>query len=321
MSVAPSATPHNRPSRTQVVITCANRKTRPVPAPLRLGQLAPLKPGQRVEAWVKRLQSAEEPALRACDLYAGEHWQVARHLPVMAESTDWHTTLWVCSAGYGLVSADAPLRPYAATFSPRHVDSVGSRAELGDWWQGLSAWPGPVPGAPRSLVDLARADPHATLLVALSPPYLEACAEDLLAAAAILASPEQFTIISVGAPRRGTLGAHIAPGDARLQHALGGTRQALNARVIAYLLGQRTHPLTRSAIAHTLDRLLASQPPLPQYHRDPQSDAQVTAFIRQRLSINPRLTHSRLLRELRDAGRACEQGRFAALFRAVQEEV
>ena len=48
------------------------------------------------------------------------------------------------------------------------------------------------------------------------------------------------------------------------------------------------------------------------------ADQEVRAFVRDRLADDPQATHTRLLRELRDSGRACEQQRFAGLFRAEQ---
>jgi hypothetical protein len=56
------------------------------------------------------------------------------------------------------------------------------------------------------------------------------------------------------------------------------------------------------------------------YQRSPRTDPQVTTFIRRRLTTDPEATSSRLLREFRDLGYACEQGRFAALYRAVRED-
>src|SRR5258707_1212852 len=81
----------------------------------------------RATAWVERLASeVNTPAVRAVDLYAGEHWRVAASLPdlVIDAATGTDARLWACSAGYGLIPAHAMVRPYAATLSPGHADSV-----------------------------------------------------------------------------------------------------------------------------------------------------------------------------------------------------
>jgi anti-sigma factor RsiW len=307
--------------RVHLVVACANRKTQPVPSSLQLRHIVGADPARRAALWVDQLEQSTEPTMPARKLYAGEHWQVVRGLESIAATAGLDASLWVCSAGYGLVSADAPLRPYAATFATGHADSVS--ADPGNrprWWTSLTDWKGPVPSAPRTLRDLARGQPHAVFLVALSSAYLAACTGDLLGLADELASPEQLTIISTGTRSSGPLGRHLAPATAQLQPVLGGTRQSLNARVLAYLLREQAAALTHTYIQRVLGGLLAAAPPLARYERTPRTDRQVEVFIRRRLASEPRVTASRLLREFRDLGYACEQGRFAALYRAVCED-
>jgi hypothetical protein len=158
------------------------------------------------------------------------------------------------------------------------------------------------------------------MVLAVSPPYLDACSDDLAAAARGLRRPTQLSVICAGASRR-TLPDHLLPGDARLQHVLGGTRQALNVRVLEYLLRNHRGPLTRDVAHDLLTRLLADQPALIRYERRRCSDAEISKFIRSRLSTDPSLSHTHLLREFRDEDMACEQSRFAALFAAMRAEL
>jgi hypothetical protein len=307
-------------ARVHLVVTCANRKTRPIPSTLRLRHIRRRAPAARASAWIDQLEGSREPTLPARDLYAGEHWQVVRDLEQTAAVAGLGATLWVCSAGYGLVPAGAFLRPYSATFTTGHLDSVGDNSrESSSWWRALAAWPGPEPTAPRTLEDLARREPNAVLLLALSSVYLAACAEDVQRAAAELASPEHLTIISAGTDPRGPLERHLVPADARLQSALGGTRQSLNVRILARLLHEPT-PLTHTEISGTLEGWLKAAPPLVKHERLPRTDAQVAGFIRRRLVAEPDATASRLLREFRDLGFACEQHRFAGIYHALGED-
>jgi hypothetical protein len=299
-----------------VVVTCTNRKSRCVPRALRLRDVPVGAAGPRANAWIDRLESDPTPAVPALDLYCGEHWHVARRL--VAPAAHASPTLWVCSAGYGLVRADATLRPYAATFSPGHADSVGADAgTLAGWWGTLAGWPGPQPGTPRRLAELAAADPSSTLLLALSPAYLRACADDVLAAAAALASPDQLSVICLGRVGDDRLRDYVLPADARLQHVLGGTRQALNTRLLAHLLTRHEGALLRPALRRATARLLSGLPPVPTYDRRARSDAQVTAFITRRLRASSGASCTRLLREYRDGGYRCEQSRFRRLYDAV----
>jgi len=106
----------------------------------------------------------------------------------------------------------------------------------------------------------------------------------------------------------------MVPADARLQRFLGGTRQALNARIAAYLLSDGIS--SRAEATQSMMRLLAQQAPLTRYERKKLSDREVTEMIACRLAQAPGTSASRLLREFRDAGYACEQQRFAGLYRA-----
>jgi hypothetical protein len=148
----------------------------------------------------------------------------------------------------------------------------------------------------------------------LSAPYLAACRADVLAAAARLREPDQLSVISAGTRPDSELADLILPTDARLQHVLGGTRATVNVRTAEYLLaaGLADH----AAMRDHLTRLLAAQPPLTRYDRQPMTDTEVREFIREHLRVDPAAGHTRLLRVLRGSGRACEQGRFAGLFRA-----
>ena len=78
----------------------------------------------------------------------------------------------------------------------------------------------------------------------------------------------------------------------------------------------RPGSLTTTRWSNALAKLLADQPAVARYDRRPATDAEVRAFIRAGVRRRPRSYAHQLLREFRDANRACEQARFADLFRA-----
>jgi hypothetical protein len=307
-----------------VVVTCTQRKRRPIPAGLHLRRIPAVEPVGRCWMWRERLIASAGPeAVPAVDLYGGEHWQVARALPAHGAEGRRKVAVWVCSAGYGLIPAEAPLRPYAATFSSAQPDSVlrpgAPASDLAVWWRELSAWEGPAPGTPRTITSLARSDPSASVLVALSPPYLRACGRDLTDAA--VEAGGRLAVICAGGAPAGPLAEVALPADARLQAAVGGARGSLNVRIAAHLVAAHDGPFTRPALAATLSDLLGRQPPLRRYDRQELDDDDVVRFITAELDgLNgaaPGATP--LLRRLRDSGFACEQHRFASLYRLVKE--
>jgi hypothetical protein len=296
--------------RVRVVVTCTRRKTRPISRSLHMRNVPGARLSTRFRHWTERLTNPAVQRVPALDLYAGEHWTIARRLCGEAEKPA-KIDLWVCSAGYGLIPVDAPIAPYSATFVPGDPDSVPGTAA--DWWETLADWEGPVGGA-RSFVELVSSDPSARLILVLSAAYLRACHNDICKAAEKLSDPRLLSILSAGTKHDRDLSDFLLPVDARLQPLLGGTLQALNIRATEDLLttGLDSH----DNMSASLQRLLAEQPPPRRYNRRRATDAELRSFIRDHLRSNPLATHTRLLRELRDADYASEQGRFAALFDA-----
>lgn len=296
-----------------IIVTCTERKTAQVPERLHLRNVPEAAPWERASAWIERLAAEQAtPAMRVQDLYAGEHWRVATSLPSLVADVDAY--LWACSAGYGLISAHAEVRPYAATLSPGHADSVsGGRPGAAVWWQSIASWEGPEPGVPRSIAELAGSDTDATFILVLSATYLQACGADIEAAAAAIADPDRFMIVSSGTRPAGLFGQLLLPADARLQAHLGGTRQVLNVRIAADLLARQL--TRRTAAVGYLVGLLEEQPEIRRYDRKKLSDDEVMNWIRDAREKLPGASASRMLRVFRDSGYACEQGRFAELHR------
>jgi len=114
----------------------------------------------RVAAWRERLAQAVD-RVPLHQLYRGDHWTHALGLPGVAAASGFDADLWVASAGLGLQPVATPAPSYAATFSPRHPDSVGqNNEERAQWWAALQASAG---GA--TLADLAQRGP---VLLAMS---------------------------------------------------------------------------------------------------------------------------------------------------------
>jgi hypothetical protein len=303
------------PATVHVIVTCSNRKSRPIPARLQLGQVPGRSAAQRARSWIARLAGTSSTTqVTALDLYAGEHWSVAREFPALHRPGE-DIRLWACSAGYGLIPAEAPVMPYHATLTPGQADSVPGA--VASWWSFLSEWPGPAPHQPRSIRALVAADPAAVFMFMLSKSYLRACGADIAAACAHISDLDRLLIVSAGARPQGDLAAFMVPADARLQACMGGTRRALNARIGAYLLSAGIR--SKDEAAGHLARLLAAQPPIPRYDRKKQSDREILDVIAERLAHAPATSANRLLREFRDAGLACEQHRFSRLYRSLVE--
>ncbi len=306
------------PPTVRVVVTCSNRKRLPTPARLRVRTLRARNVAARARTWIARLDGVAAESLIARDLYAGEHWQIARSLADVGREVGLAVEVWIASAGYGLVRWDHPLKPYAATFAPGHPDSVvpdlhPGRAEAsGRWWQELSKWPGPQPHLPRSITALAAQHPGDHLVVALSSTYLAALRSDLVEARG--SHPDHLLVVSAGTRGVPGLGSSLMPVDASLQIHVGGTRLSLNARVVRWLI--QTWPQHHLESAQ-VSRCLVGFPQEPWQGPQPRTrltDDEVLEYILREQSTATGSSKTVLLRRLRASGRACEQSRFGVLF-------
>ena len=306
-----------------VIVTCTKQKTRKCPPALQLGNVHGRTIDARVRQWKLRLDRTEGETIGPRSLYAGDHWAVARNLGGLAKPNE-QILVWVISAGYGLLGLDAPIQPYSATFSTRHPDSVvlpydtlayDASADKRAWWNALIDlnW---NREKPFSLADLAAEYPDSPMLIAASGNYLHAVQDDLINAREKLNDLDLLAIMAAGTSQLGELTQHLIPSDARLQPVVGGVLRSLNVRLLRYALEtSRRTPPSLSNLSRRFQKLLNEAPDRPKYDRAPVSDDEVRRFVQKAIRQNKRVTQTGLLRELRDSGKACEQGRFRALFK------
>lgn len=310
-----------------LIVTCTSRKTQSPTRGCRLRDLHAKSVSARVHNWIDVLRaktSTNESRVEAFKLYCGESWSVVRALPMVARKSGLSLRLWICSAGYGLISPESEICPYSATFSPQEIDCVtrgfntkARRAAAQQWWHQIARWSGPRGNQVRSLTSLARKYRRTPLIIVASSDYLYALEKDLGGALDALSDPDLLLIISAGTRSFGKFTNNLVPCDARLQAVVGGTRASLNIRV-ARLLLERTDkkPLGIKHVSAQLGRLLRRQPPIEAQQRRVVTDQQVRRFIRLHGHKNGIIiSRSALLRQFRNSGKACEQSRFANLYR------
>lgn len=284
-------------SKLTVVVTCTNRKK------LRPAQGCSIRDlpvattvAARADIWLERIASAKDVvALRG--LYKGDAWRRSLDIERAARAKGFAVEMLVASAGLGLRALDETGPSYGATFSSGHPDSVGSGAE---WWQAIAG---------ESRGRLLRAAQEGALMFVVSTAYGRALEEDMR-----LAAREAHECLIVGGARDIEGATRITP-PAALSQELGGALSSLNQRAarewIERLEGSAL--VEADALRHWYSRVGRLEP-RPVQEREPISDAAVREFVRQLHGRSPRTSRTRALRNLRDAGFACEQSRFARLF-------
>jgi len=302
-----------------IIASCSDSKSEP--AAVRLRDVRARSLEERFVKWRDALNDAPVARVDAEHLYQGGYWTVVRGLPAIATAMGWHAQLWAVSAGYGVVKNSKKLVPYSATFARGHEDSVstGAHDETATTW-----WRCATTGKRRlgtSVRAIAAADPSSTILVIASPPYVAAMEDDLASSMGEFSGKGALFIVSSRVPATETkLGRCWLPSRGALQTGLGGALVSLHARTARHLLATVSpQDFVKEKLSTMTAKLEGVEQRKQRVSGSAMSDDEVLTFIKSRLASEPKLGHTRLLRELRESGRACEQRRFRGLFNQVKQ--
>jgi hypothetical protein len=256
----------------------------------------------------RRVVSSRTAVAPAADLYAGRAFGLARDT-----ARRFDCRLYVISAGLGLVAGDMPAPAYGLTVSPNTPESIQAKAEgpfaAADWFEEMLS--GPCSAAWSEVFEQGVGH----VFIALTRPYAG------MVGTSLARLPQHYldrlSLFGAGIesalPR--LLHPTIAPYDDRLDTIFPGTRSDFAQRAMVHYADHIAQNATDRDAGHRLiAATLASVDRPVRVVRPGADDSALIALIRTLLT--PQASASRLLRQLRDDnGIACEQGRFARLFR------
>lgn len=266
--------------------------------------------------WSSTTRGAQE-RVKARDLYIGRAFRDAR---LAAEAAN--ASLWVVSAGFGLVAASHRLPNYNLTVSDGagsirgHLEACGGTPS--SWWRALNE----VLCSPSPLAALTARPDVGRVLVAMPSSYLRMVAEDLGSMPSTSADRLWILTSRAGvASLPSHLQARVLPYDERLEHAEGhaGTASDFPQRALrhfAEVLHGHRMPFEDAKLA--VHAALGPPVKMKVSSRAKGSDAQIKELLRSQWEAK-RGSSSKLLRFLRDDARvACEQSRFRDIWRSLK---
>lgn len=280
-----------------IVVTCTSRK-KWLAAPGCSVRELPLDATleARADVWRQRLEDAE-PRATLRDLYRGDAWQRSLELEAVARAKGFDVDLLVASAGLGLRSVDETAPGYGATFAPGHPDSVG---QVAGWWREI---------APESAARIAESAAGGALMFVMSASYARALGDEIRVAAS-----QATSCLIVGGAYEVEGATRVAP-SAALASYLGGTLASLNQRTaLEWIRRIPSTNLVNADIHRAWESWAQTVAPRVVPKRAGVSDEAVRQFVGQIRARDAGISRTRALRELRDAGYACEQSRFNRLF-------
>jgi hypothetical protein len=297
-----------------VIAPCSSRKTLESPKQARAVSM-PISSQTTLEtAWVARLKTFER-VVAAQDLYSGRGAALARRAAHKASAS-----LYIVSAGLGLVAGSERVPAYGMTVARRGDDSipirVTGRFDPSAWWSAVCS--GPISTTLERV--LTQSQGRVTLL-ALTKPYaamvgcsLAALPEELVADLRIFGWRLQDNLPA-------SLHRSVMNYDARLEAALPGTRNDFAQRAMAHFvevvlpMGGADSETHRRQIEVALAGLVAPE----RVARPRASDNEILDWLGQAAQAGGGV--GRLLRRIRDQGIACEQSRFARLHGQFRQRV
>lgn len=321
--------------RLHIIAACASRKR--YSAAAFLGDVSGSTIPIRADRWWRTLsdlgrktETSNRP--QAHQLYTGNYWSIIRQLPEEALQQALLPSLWILSAGYGLVSASYRLLPYSATFVRGDNDSVyhggldQNAAE--EWWNELAKMDLPDSDAPRTLERLLTDFRSDQFLIIGSSDYLSAIESDLIRGHNSLRSKDNLVVISSRTRSIDeSLRRNLVMTDARMlcnptcepgcnSHLLGkGVRGSIGASLARYLVSNiHTWGFSAAQFTSHIEQALIDLPPSFVPSRSTLTNSEVKNFIKSAMVADRYVSATRLLRNLRDAGNACEQKRFKRLY-------
>lgn len=270
---------------------------------------------QVAEDWRSSL-SIQSSRLPAGQLYVGRSIYEAKRV-----SQDVGGTLFIVSAGIGLVRADEQIPGYDLSASGKGGELALALARLGvsksDWWQQLASGKG--------FNWLLRENPEAVVLISLPSEYLDMVLGDLEALpSGDLTRIRLFTSPTGRKKSSKISGLYSLPYDERLESINGyaGTRSDFAQRALKHFVAElhgHVLPIDEASRAVAASLRGVECKTIPQRMR--LDDEGIRGLIRlawERAGGNS----AKLLRHLRDTELvACEQGRFSRLRRQVEAQI
>jgi len=324
-----SATEQDMEKRIGLVACCTRTKRLPVNNRMVFHTLGPARANLLARAWIGRAKASREVS-RAEDLYCGPGWtQVCKARSLIDERLG-RTTLYILSAGFGLIRASDQIPAYTATFSSdenqvaRLIEGDTSIAEAHrEWWHSIME--ARSDGSSSALTELHG---HDYVIVVAGAEYVKAAHDDL-SRLALTYGQDRLFIISTGAHQASIdqrVRSCLLPIGVEAERMLPGPRYTLNERALVWVVEEVISDVSwsrkniQTKIAKDLNQCMGTGMPSTTRRPVRMGDEEIRQWIRLKAKTSPGVSKSRLLRDLRSTQGSCEQHRFGRLFENVIAE-
>ncbi len=312
-----------------LVVPCTKRKRGHVQAEMRFHTLERMTAASLADEWLYRMQNANGHT-QAEKLYNGDGWKRSLAARDAMEKCLGNATLYILSAGFGLLRKDDLVPPYSATFAPDE-DQIARRVEGGNftteahrsWWKAISEKRGQF--MPSRFEELTS---HDFILIAAGVDYLQATDSDI-SKLARTHRQERLFIIGIGTQLSAldpAIRPCLLPVDISVELMLPGPRSTVNQRALQWAVEKVISKVSwdaravREEISNELSEWRLTRAAMPQRELHRLDDVAVERWISSSLDKKPNLPKHKLLEMFRQ-GHSCEQKRFFKLVDVVRQRI
>lgn len=306
-----------------IITTCTNRKRKPPKEPLWGRSLPKGSQQDLLHNWVQRIRNDEE-TFCASNLYCGRGF-----CEIVKIKSRINAKIWIISFGMGLIGGDMDIPPYQLTLSRPSEDSILNKIvpqisfNASEWWNGINQ---KLHGTTNSIANLIHNEEDTVFVISVSKSYLKLVMSDLFS----LPDHDLSRVRIVGPPHSRNIPIQYRhlwmPYDDRFDgpnSPIPGTRSDFSQRIARHFIEKVLvpHPLfTAEDHGQIVEKTMRTMPRPIQIKRRSLSDIEIAEIIINNWDI-ANGSCSRMLRVLRDRENgACEQSRFAAIFRKIKTE-
>lgn len=281
-----------------VILTCTASKTLPVPNELMFRNFSGATQRELFDEWVVNVEQHQK--IPAIDLYGGQLQQFYKDAP--------NVTLWIASAGMGLISPTTPIPPYNITFNHRWEDGIRRNflAKIAEknWWEMLCAY------NKFSIADLVAKHPRDTFILSTSEAYHPALMSDICAAS-YLTDNAVFISRWLGGDFNGIK----MPTDKRIIPLIGATEYNISTKYALYCVTQLLKGCTWQEISEGVQRYIDG---VPKITRERTARSKIgDDGVKMYLNLYGGKTIPQITNIIRNDGYSCGSDRFNKIARQV----
>ncbi|MFC2034896.1 hypothetical protein ACFLUJ_02110 [Chloroflexota bacterium] len=312
-----------------IIVSCSKRKRQEACSQMLFHTMPTMKADLLATEWLKRAGKVSQ-YYEAKNLYSGAGLKYASDAIAFIEDQGGTSSLYLFSAGFGLIRTQDRIPAYMATFSSdinqiyKKVENSGSTADAHKaWWQSIML-------KRKEDVSLIFSELNSSdyVFFAASANYLKAAEKSIDDLISHLGQ-ERLFIISVAGKEAGLSSAIqscLLPIDTSVERILPGPRNSINERSLLWILGEiiPEDEWNRYQINELLlEEMVKSQKlqaSFPKNILNKMEDFEIKEWIMLHLQQQPGISKNRLLRLFRSDSRSCKQSRFYQLVTTVKEE-